>query len=340
MKSKINLKSVGFSLMALCSLLSFCFSKKFDNKSKNIEQTRINKVIDNSPVAIMPDTLVVTLIEAKSNKLMSFKEIEVFSFENFNYHGHTPLDFITKIKTNAEGQFPLPVKFFSHKYIDIQCGSRYHSIPLALRDGQIWLGRLKNRFGNTLAITIYDLGKDAETNFTIYKKDTTVSKMNGIKLIAYDTNHYYTEFKNKIIEKKIEFSADQSKLWAFIWSEFENNFSDAMMPPDNCHFWFSTIRICEENYELNINTAFAFARKIKDENKKYYFLDALCWLMLMDMNKYQEPDKKMLDWVDKQVEKFYSHNAVLKLNQQNTNQHEDYLWIHYKAIHKRLNDGK
>jgi hypothetical protein len=57
---------------------------------------------------------------------------------------------------------------------------------------------------------------------------------------------------------------------------------------------------------------------------------------LGDINKGKKPNKKMLDWIDKEMEIFYEQTPVLKLDNPYKYQHEDNLWIHRQVIRKKL----
>ena len=137
------------------------------------------------------DGIEFSLIEAKSNKPMPNQQVEVNYFQMV-YDGEPILDPIQKVQTDGEGKFSLPKSIFNDKQIGIRCGDKYQTIVFRIDSGKFCLGRIKNRFGETKSLTCYDLAAKTETNYVFYK-DTTVSKMTNIKLVAYDISSFSFE---------------------------------------------------------------------------------------------------------------------------------------------------
>ena len=81
MKKNIGLKSFGISLTISCLLFSFCLQKQLGDKSKANKQNIVNQVVDYTTTATSADTLEFTLIEARTNAPLAFKEIQVNYFQ-------------------------------------------------------------------------------------------------------------------------------------------------------------------------------------------------------------------------------------------------------------------
>ncbi|MBL7816974.1 MAG: hypothetical protein JNL70_18265 [Saprospiraceae bacterium] len=270
MKLRTVFKLLTIGLLTISIVLNY----NCQTRSKN-RATESNDSMGN-----MPKILEFTLIEAKSNEPMRNQEIDI-NYYQMAYDVPPILDFIKKLKTDSEGKFMLLTNIFGNKEIGIKCGENYHLITFGIKNGLIFFFRLKNGFGQTISKTFYNLETGTETNYVLYK-DSTVSKIKDIKLFAYDVKSYYLEFKEKVIERKVEFNADQRKLWTFMWSEFEKNYSGETTPPFNSHFWYSVITASKKVFHLDTKTLYGLTQNVKDKNKQYYFsfCDNFCGILV------------------------------------------------------------
>ena len=235
------------------------------------------------------------------------------------------------MSTDDEGNFELPRKIFSGKEIGIKCGDDFQIATMGIRDNQIWFFRYRNGFTQVLSKTRYDLGSMVETNF-VYYKDTVDTKFDRIKLIAYDKVGYWEKLKERIIENQSEFENDQEILWNYLWSEYEQSVDGEIIPPFNSNAWFKHVITCKRLFDLDLRTAFNEARKISESNKLYYHLYSLCLIINGQGGIADESEKEIVEWIEKEVKRFYEEHPDLDLNVKNENLPMDVLSSTYRAM--------
>lgn len=279
-------------------------------------------------------TLDFILIEAKTNELIRNKEIEVYYYQ-MRFDAPPILDFIKKVKTNDSGQFSLPKKIFGEKEIGIKCGEEFQIINFGICDNKICLFRYRNGDSQVLSKTFYDLQNGIETNY-IYHSHSIETKFTGIKLFAYDSEMYWTKLKNEVLKNQNKFENSQQFMWDYLWSEFEQFVDCQTAPPFNIGAWFSHIVTCTRIFDLDIESAFEYAKEIKEDDKRYYFLYSLCFLANGMSEKGQQFDNRIVTWIEKEVDEFYDKRVDLDLNQTNGNLPQDYLASAYKVMKEKI----
>jgi len=279
---------------------------------------------------INSELIKIQLIEAKTNLPIRCQEIEVYYYQMI-YDAPPKLELIKIISTDEEGNFELPRKIFGNKEVGIKCGDDFKMMTMAIRNNQIWFFRYRNGFTQVLSKTRYDLGSMVETNF-IYYKDTINTEFDRIKLIAYDNIGYWEKLKERIIENQSKFENDQEMLWNYLWAEFQKSVNGETTPPFNSNAWFKHVITCKRLFDLDLRTAFNEAKKISESDKLYYHLYSLCLIINGQGGISDKSEREIVDWVEKEVKKFYEGHSDLDLYVKNENLPMDALSLAYKAM--------
>ncbi len=284
------------------------------------------------------DTLLCTLIEAKSNKPMVNKEIDINYFEMV-YDAPPNLEFIQKITTNSDGQFNLPVRIFGNRDIGISSGKDYQMIHFGIRDNQFLLRKFNNRFGEVISNTWYDLEKGIETEYLYHSyplKDSIKNDIKDIKLIVNDNYPFWWQFSIELKEKQKYYSLHQREMWEKTWALFQKANEEETNRFHQTQFWANWATHRENTFPLDVKTLFSLAENAKDPEKKYFLLYTTCHLVITKKNVDIQLAKK----IENVVKEFYLQNNELKQKLGNDKLEKDGLWANYKWMKKHIEDNK
>ena len=274
------------------------------------------------------------LIEAKSNEPIKNTELNV-NYYQMVYDGPPDLDFIQKVTTDDKGEFSLPQSIFGGREIGIEWNKKFRVIDFGIRSDSLMIFyRYKYGFSEVITITHYDMRSGLETNYN-FSKDTVTSKFDYIKLIAYDNTFYRRLLKRHIIKNKVRFQSNQAKMWQYVWSDFQKAVKYETVPPFNMVCWSSFIIDAEQVIDFDIKTAFDVTKKIEDENKRYYFLYVLCWVVDNEKGD-RELKKQIAEWIDNEVSEYYKKRKDLNLSVTNKNPQADEFAEMYLRMKSRL----
>jgi hypothetical protein len=282
------------------------------------------------------DTLLFTLIEAKSNKPMDNKEIDINYF-GMVYDAPPNLEFIQKITTNSDGQFNLPVRIFGDREIGISCGKDYQMIHFGIRDSQFLLRKFNNRFREVISNTFYDLEKGIETEYIYHDyplKDSIINKIKDIKLIMNDYFDFSWQFSSELREKQKYYSSHQREMWEKTWTLFQKANQEETNRFHQTHFWFGRVTICQNLFPLDAKTLFSLAKNAKEKEKKYFLLYTTCLLIMTN----KDVDIKLVKEIENTMDTFYKENNDLRQQLGNDKPNKDGLWASYLWIQKYLKD--
>ena len=282
----------------------------------------VNKVISQDKDSTKPKPIEFSLYEAKTNKPIINTIVEV-NYYDIAFHTPRLLELIKKVKTDSVGKFTLPISIFQHGYpfrdYGVTFNDKYEIITFqADSNCLINIQRKKNR-GNPIGVTSYDLNSDIESNYIpsgnyVFIKDSFEQKMGSVKLIAYDKGSDFKDFIDLIKKKQFKFEYKQRKLWALMWKNLQLSYNDEKETIYHEDYWSSLIRSCSQLFELNLQTVFSETKKIDDKNKKYYFLYAVCLIACYNIVEGKSIDKKIMQWIDIEVKKFYNERVDLKFD--------------------------
>jgi hypothetical protein len=290
------------------------------------------------PAKTTRDTLLFTLIEAKSNKPMVNKEIDINYF-GMVYDAPPDLEFIQKITTNSDGQFNLPVRIFGNREIGISCGKDYRMIHFGIRDNQFLLRKFNNRFGEVISNTFYDLEKGIETEYLYHDyplKDSIINEIKDIKLIMNDCFDFSWQFSNELREKQKYYSSHQREMWEKAWALFQKANQEETNRFHQTHFWFGWATVCENLFPLDVKTLFSLAKNTKDQEKKYFLLYTTHLLIVRN----KDIDIKLVEEIENTIKTFYAQNNDLRQQLSNDKSNKDGLWAAYLWIQKYLKDNQ
>ena len=254
-----------------------------------------------------------TLSEAKSNELTKNTELNVYYYQ-IVCDGPPNLDFIKKVKTNDRGEFDLPQSIFGEKQIAIEWGEEPSMISFGIHNDSLVLRRNQYGFSQVLGLTCYNLKTGIEGYYDCKENKTTAtSKFDFIKL-TYEAVDYRMLWDRRLVENKIKFQSNQAEMWENMWDDFQKAVEYQAKPPLNISAWGTYMMISERVIDFDLKTAFDVTMKIKDENKRYYFLYTLCWIAVRENNDNKKVDKQIIQWIDNEVHKYYRKRKDLSLS--------------------------